>query len=110
MIRIEEMSVRLGMLMDHQLAFPPIILAAEFLRPSPHSFRMRLEGSIIDGDRSLKHDPITLGRRPDLITCGCGSGAKPIEIATVEVKQSVPRHSPVVSVLCQQDADLPVAA
>src|SRR5262245_64561715 len=106
MIRIEEMSVRLGMLLSHHLAFPPVILAAELIRPRLHLLRVACEIFLVDCDRGFEHDAVTIYGVPHLIT-GLGRGcSQSFEVATIEEELCVARCLPVVAEVGQFSTDL----
>src|SRR5258705_10766978 len=60
MIRIEEMSVRLGILLVHHLAFPAVVVATELIRPRLHLLRVGFEAVLVDRNRGLEHDALAI--------------------------------------------------
>src|SRR5215467_6807112 len=109
MIRIEEMSVRLGMLLVHQFAFPAVIFAAEFIRPRAHLLHARRETLLVNGNRGLEHKAIVVDCGPNLVASPNCGGGQLIEIAVIEVKQRVAWSLPAVPPVCQCRTDLFIA-
>src|SRR5436305_5741174 len=106
MIRIEEMSVRLGILLVHYLAFPAIVFAAELIRPSLHLLRVGLEAVLVDRNRGLEHDAVTICAGPYLIARLGGDSSHSIDVATIEEEQRMARGLSVVTAIGQRRTDL----
>src|SRR5262245_8930673 len=106
MIRIEEMSVRLGILLFHYLAFPSVVFAVELIRPRLHLLRVGCETFLVDCDRGFEHDAVTIYGVAHLVS-GLGRGcSQSFEVAAIEVEQRVARCLPAVTLISQDGTDL----
>src|SRR5437867_11735972 len=109
MIRIEEMSVRLGILLFHHRALPAVVVAVEFVTPCLHSLRLRLEALRIDGDRCFEHEAVLRGSWTDLVACDDRCAANLVDATTVEIEQGMAGYLAIVAVLRQYSANLGVS-
>src|SRR5262245_32350928 len=111
MIRIDLMSVRLGILLDslHHLAFPSVIFAAELLGPILHSFRMGFEGTLVDGCRCLKHHAVLKDSRTNVVAGVSGRVPERLEVAPIEIEHGMARLAAIVAVRRQHLADLRIS-
>src|SRR5262245_49993933 len=108
MIRIDEMSVRFGILLDHQLAFPSVEVAIELLCPSLQPLRVLIEDPLVDGGRPLKHQSRFRDGGVNLGALADSRLAQAFEVAVVEVEQGVSWRLSTVFTLRQQAANLGV--
>src|SRR5262245_58934289 len=109
MIRIEEMSVRLGILWLHQLAFPAVVVAVEFIAPCLHSLRVCLEALGVDRYRCFEHEAVLRGGWTGLISGVDRRVAELVDATAVEEKQRVARYLAVVAAVRQHLANLGVS-
>src|SRR5882724_7216715 len=106
MIRIEEMSVRLGILLVHHLAFPAVVVAAELIRPRLHLLRVGFEAILVDRNRGLEHDALAICGGLYLIARLGRDSSQSFKIATIEEEQRMARGLPVVTAIGQRRTDL----
>src|SRR6059058_874978 len=106
MIRIDEMSVRLGILLFHHRAFPAVVVAVEFITPCLHLLRLCLEARCIDGYRRFKHEAILRGSWTNLVASADRYAAKLVDATTVEIEQGMAGYLTIVAVLRQYSANL----
>src|SRR6266545_1612972 len=109
MIRIEDMSVRLGILLVHHLAFPAVVVAAELIRPRLHLLRLCLEPLRIDAYRYFEHEAILRDSWTNLVACADRYLTKLVDATAVEIEQRVAGYLAIVAMLRQYSANLGVS-